>query len=1200
MGGPPLKAPWLPFLEGSSFGRFGFSVWRCEPEGEWCHGGYQRLDHSDVTVSDVQYAAVVAVQFLISRPRPGRPGIYVHLCPYLFLSHVPRPLGFWASRGLPSPINRLDFSPHPRPLLGLPLAHSRLSDRVFDFPRPCLPPLRVVAERARDRSVALGCPPAPLCTCSLPSGTWLLSAQFLSSSAFGGFLGATEGVHRHSFQGFSPGGLVGRERDRSVALGCPPTNLDPAWLCSWICPQPVTSQLLGWLTTVGTYFAAFLLSLRLLMLLALWRLLVHAAPGRSTPLARFVRLPTASATDHLALPFRVFSPLWANPKLHRAVTGRKAARFRNIAAERTPSCSVGARKPRFALLSTCSGFCSCPVQVWAAPKELIDAVSIAADLVSALPSGNEAADLLDVPAPEPLPEMPTAAQVQVDLAGSHGHEADTVSTPIVDPASPAMGSCPGQLLPGTARVDPLPLPLGEAELDAALVDAPGPGVALDVPVVLAAAGYRIAHTTAGISFPSHVGALEGQARAGSAALLGECGDQLTPVYPQVAPGYATFVASPAWFAEAKLVVAFLDARAIRGHAFAIVLSFPTTVQEINRVAGFSSVAAHDIFVSGQPLPLDEQLEVALPTGALIRLLPPGSKPLWAAPLAFALWHPHYWPSGVILPRTKESACALVLHSSGKYLYDRFCSDDWANQNGIASLVGVPLAEIRMQAADPAEMLPYVYRGAPVRGVIALVERRPERDNQGRQLPYIVFLDSRPLGFDFNFVACEQLSLSIDWLLQYVQQPPPDGWRLVIKGGQRHHDKVDFFPGEVLILGLQRCSEEAEEQPESEVGFSSDPEQDEGSDSGDGHGSDSSTRSRSRGHTSEPNSKSEDRSYQGLHTPPDTTTHTLHLQSVILCNEPGLLKTRAAFAPFDALQVQVSAVKCLLQLLQVMRLSVPYVKCRVPDFLGQQFIFPQRDGNGAGTLPALRDIGDRSPRRPDAPEFRAVPQTLVPEMPLPTVRALFAVLVEGYSPEFVPLTLPVPCDIALAMSELQTYRLPGLRRFFPKLVPVPFQPAPGFAVFLAAPRWPKAEVEVLLDCRCFSGQLHAAFLPPVVNAVLLRSRAGIAWWRDVAVWLEPYTRPVEGVEAVRLYPGSVVVFLELDAPPPAFSDLATMLRSAECWDHLAPMPFLFDPALWILSDEGAFRFAIEGARPRRFVLAHVLEYDPSRLVAVTNP
>ena len=866
------------------------------------------------------------------------------------------------------------------------------------------------------------------------------------------------------------------------------------------------------------------------------------------------------------------------------------------------------------------GLCSLPVQVWAAPKGLAEAVSHVADFVAAAPGGNEASRPQEDTDPEPfplrqavshgqaeslveahdseavshLPGIAVRPQVQV-----HAHAEVTLTPPAMLPPDP--GEHTGLTPSEPCREDPLLGPLGELALDAAEVETTGPGVALDVPVILAAAGYRIAHATAGVLFPSHVGALEGQVRSASADMLCECGDQLTPVYPQVAPGFATFVASPAWFAEAKLVVAFLDARAVRGQAFAIVLSFPTTVQEINRVAGLSSVAAHDIFVSGQPLPLDEHVEVALPTGSLIRMLPPGSKPLWAAPLAFALWHPHYWPSGALVPRTRDSACALVLHSSGKYLYGRFCSDDWANQNGIASLVGVPLAEVRMQAADPAEMLPYVYRGAPVRGVIAVFERRPERDNQGRQLPYVVFLDSRPLGFDFNFVVCEQLSLSIDWLLQYLQQPPPAGWRLVVKGGQRQQDRVDFFPGEVLILGFQRCAEDAEEQPESEAGFSSDPEQDADSDSGGGHGSDSSTRSRSRDHTSEPHSKSEDRSYQGLFTPPDDSKHLSHMQRDALpFAELGPLSSLAAAASSGALQVQAITVKCCLKLLQSLKPVAPYVKCRVPDFSGQESAVPRRNDGGGRTLPslpALRDIGDRSPRRPVAPEFCVTPQSPVPAVPLPTVRALFAVLIEGYWPEFVPLTLPVPCDIAWAMSELQTHRLPVTKRLFPKLVPVPFQPAPGFAIFLAAPRWPKAEVEVLLDCRSFSGQLHAAFLPPVVNAALLRSKAGIAWWRNAAVWIEPYVRPAQGDEAIRLYPGSVVVFLESESPPPLLGDLATMLRSGDCWDHLAPMPFLFDPALWILSDEGAFRFAIEGARPRRFVLAHVLEYDPSRLVAI---
>ena len=1199
MGDSPWKASRLPLLESSISGCFGYSVWRCELEGEWLLRGYPRLDHSDVSERTVQYAFGDAVQTLISFSETGCLDFLTRRCPNGISWNCPVPsLGFGVADGRLPPISCSGHPPHLGHPCGSNLAQCRLLDRNSDVLRSRSFFQRNVAGRERDRSVALGCPPArfmDLCDQPARKIPYLFSKPWLRTSSWV-CMGSPASVS--SLGSFRVLGdvSVGRERDRSVARGCPPIGSLP--------------QTLAWLIPVGEHLAAFFVTLQLLLILALWRLLIRAAPGNASPLARGLCIPAAANTDGLALSFRSL----------QASHGRDSGRISWPAKKRAlPICGKrAAREKLLAHFAAWLGFCSFPVQVWAAPKGLAEAVSHVADLVAVAPGETEAPRLNEDIHPEPFSWRQAVAQVQAEsLAEAYGSEA--TAHPAGIDANPQLQAQPqtqvaltsqdalvpsdkwehpGLPLPGPSREVPLSRPVGESGLDAAEVETTGPGVVLDVPVILAAAGYRIAHTTAGVLFPSHVGALEGQVRAASADLLCECGEQLTPVYPQVAPGFATFVASPTWFAEAKLVVAFLDARAVRGHAFAVVLSFPTTVQEINRVAGLSSVAAHDIFVSGQPLPLDEHLEIALPTGSLIRMLPPGSKPLWAAPLAFALWHPHYWPSGIVLPRTRESACALVLHSSGKYLYDRFSSDDWANQNGIASLVGVSLAEVRMHAADPAEMLPYVYRGAPVRGVIAVVERRPGRDNQGRQLPYVVFLDSRPLGFDLNFVVCEQLSLSIDWLLQYLQQPPPAGWRLVVKGGQRQQDRVDFFPGEVLILGFQRCAEDAEEQPESETGFSSDPEQDADSDSGDGHRSDSSTRSRSRGHTSEPHSKSEDRSYQGLYTPPDANAHFLHLhRETLLLAKLGPLSSLAAVASSGALQVQVSTVKCCLRLLQSLKPSVPCVNCRVPEFGGQEFVFPRHDDTTGRTLPALRDIGDRSPRRPGAPDFRATPQALVPEVPLPTARALFAVLIEGCRPEFVPLTLPVPCDIALAMSELQIYRLPGIKRFFPKLVPVPFQPAPGFAIFLAAPRWPKAEVEVLLDCRSFSGQLHAAFLPPVVNAAILCSKAGIAWWRNAAVSIEPYVTPVQGAAAIRLYPGSVVVFLESESPPPLLGDLTTMLRSAECWDHLAPMPFLFDPALWILSDEGAFRFAIEGARPRRFVLAHVLEYDPSRLVAV---
>ena len=938
-------------------------------------------------------------------------------------------------------------------------------------------------------------------------------------------------------------------------------------------------------------------------------------------MARLLRLPAAANTDKIVLPFGGLSA---------AQSAAKGPFVHWAKQRRPPFCA--ASNPGWNRLLFMLGLASLPMQVWAAPKGLSEALARAHDIIEAAnvhSCGRGGEEVPDDMGPAPNPWARMVGQVQAEsLREVYGTDTPTQSPDLVShlqgtavplprfqqEPTPTEGDHLATPQPSTSPRETSSRPLRSPDLDAAEFETAGPGIALDVPVLLAAAGYRLVHSTAGVSFPSRVDILDSHIRARSADLLEECGEQLTPVYPQVAPGVAAFVASPTWMAEANLVVVLLDARAIRGHVFAVVLSFPTTVHEINRVAGFSSVASHDVFAAGQSDPLAEDCEVSLPTGTLIRMLPVGSRPLWAAPLAFALWHPHYWPSTVVVPRTRDSASALVLHSSGKFHFDRFCGDAWLNQNGIAALIGIPLAEIRMQAADPAEMLSYVYRGSPVRGVIAVTERRPDRDEQGRALPHIVFLDSRPLGYDLNFVTCDQPFLTIAWLLQYLQQPPPSGWKLVVKGGRRQEDRVDFDPGEVLVLALQRLAERDDEHPESESGFSPDPEQDDDEDSEeDGHGSDSSTRSRSRGHKTAERASSEDRSYKGFQTPPKSNAHPLNQQSCQMCQHVGAVPADCSVcvtlvAPQSCVATRRCEVHSTIQFLQCLKLDAsvadrscaPALGLRVPDFTGSGLSLAATNGGmGQGDhLPSpMLDIGDRSPRRPDAPGFFTAPPDQEPIAVLPTVRTRFVLMIEGYRPEVVPLTLPVPCDIALALHELQVYRLPDIKRLFPRLVPVPHQPAVGFAVCLATTRWPKPEVEVVLDCRSFSGQMQAAFLPPVVNTALLRARAGIAWWRQVAVWTEPYARPIQEDEAVRLFQGSVVVFLDPEAPAPYPGDLMTMLRNAECWDHSEPLPFLFDPALWIMTDEGAFRLATEGGRPRRFVLVHILQYDPARLVAV---
>ena len=472
------------------------------------------------------------------------------------------------------------------------------------------------------------------------------------------------------------------------------------------------------------------------------------------------------------------------------------------------------------------GFCNYPVRVWAAPKGWTEGISAVNEFV-------EHASSL---APEPLDEGGWSLLGDSPIRGSVPRP---VEGSVLAASEEAFSNDPGSIGPCT-ETDPTDegvVAPPSCEPDTGHHAAPSAAEHCHILAFLAAPGYRLVRVEGDLSLPASISAVESMVRAQAADLLEECGEQIVPVFPQTTPGVAAFVAAPTWFAEERLVVALLDASAIRGNVFAVVLSFPTCVEEIRRVAGFSSVLRHDVFVAGRPAPSHPGADIEATDGALIQLVPPGHTPFWAAPLAFALWHPHYWPSAAPVPRTRDSACALILHKSGKYLFDRFTTDEWANRKGIADLISTPLTYLRMQAANPAEMLPYVYRGSPVRGVIAVIDRDTDRDDEDRPLPYIVFLDSRPLGFDFNFQVSETLFLPNAWLLAYLQQPPPPGWKLVTKGGSRTDDGVSFFPGEVLILAFQRVQHQEEEHPESEEDFSPDPDD---AEDGDEAGSDSST------------------------------------------------------------------------------------------------------------------------------------------------------------------------------------------------------------------------------------------------------------------------------------------------------------------------------------------------------------------------
>ena len=221
--------------------------------------------------------------------------------------------------------------------------------------------------------------------------------------------------------------------------------------------------------------------------------------------------------------------------------------------------------------------------------------------------------------------------------------------------------------------------------------------------------------------------------------------------------------------------------------------------------------------------------------------------------------------------------------------------------------------------------------------------------------------------------------------------------------------------------------------------------------------------------------------------------------------------------------------------------VPFLCYRTPSCTIYRVVVSGRAGDNAPPmLPTLRDIGDHSPERPQGPTFEVDPPFVLPAQPVILLRGLFVVLAERYRPEVVPLDLRLPVDIAMAREAIQEVRLPLCKHRFPYLIPVPYQPCDHFAIFLAAPAWTKDEIEVAFDCSGIGGMLHSKSVPMLLSFQQLCEAAGVALWRPVEVWIEPFREPVQPHRILRLYAGSLVIFRNVGDGCPELHHLTDML------------------------------------------------------------
>ena len=730
-----------------------------------------------------------------------------------------------------------------------------------------------------------------------------------------------------------------------------------------------------------------------------------------------------------------------------------------------------------------------------------------------------------------------------------------------------------------------------------------PGVPTHIPILLASPGFLLERITIEVHLPATVKNIEDAIRQAAPEAITEGRDLLIPTHPQLELGSASFLVVPSWFTAAKMVPVLIDARAHGGGVFATVVPYPTDVEGIRRATGFSSVGSCEFFVSGCFTRIEQSDSVELPEGALIKLLPPQSVPLWAPILVFSLWHPQLWETTSESVTTGPGQCIQLLHSSGKYLLSYREEDQWRNLNRIAQLVGIQLAAARVVYADPNAYSPYVHKGTPVCGVAAVFPRTTEKDEAGHALPYVIFLDARLIGAGFEFLALSRSYVTHAEISNSIPVPPLPGWTLAVSGGTHSDRGIEIEHGDVLTLKLFR-QVPLEENSESEPDFSDDPEEDDGSNEGHDSETDSSTRSRSPREPSKDPDPSSDHSYQPQLSPSPSQTKQLGTSSDDTCCYSPALPVSAPLRQVEAYPSMqgdlpskvwfepdppafLKGFRHLLQaactissmdwseaslsdpfpslrrlwgtLLPSHPSHMPCLTCKTPSTgttaLAEAVAVLEAQQLTAHIPAPLHRIGDYPPRD-DQHEDAVVDQGDDAEevQVSSTWTATFMVFIFDSTPVTVQVTLSTPCVAAQALQAVSEMFPPERGQFYTRFIHADPQPSEAWGAAIALPPWSRREPLVLLNMTAMDGRCFlVAIASPFHKGHVLKA-AGLSETADVDIFVYRSHMPMAPGEVYEVQEGGLITVKQAGGPfiVQGFS-LHAMLANPLRWDAEPSLP-----------------------------------------------
>ena len=189
---------------------------------------------------------------------------------------------------------------------------------------------------------------------------------------------------------------------------------------------------------------------------------------------------------------------------------------------------------------------------------------------------------------------------------------------------------------------------------------------------------------------------------------------LRPVFPQLTPCWATFVAVPFW--AITEVVVCIDARQIDGRVFALCLSGATDRRMLLRAAGVDTDDA-DVYTPYDALPARDDVVIPLAAGICVSIVPRTATPSPFLDIEAVLLFPLAWRGGPAFPVRPLENCYCVVQEIGHQLFSFDPASARFYRERLAALVMCPLAQLHTAPSWP-RIEDSACHGWPCRTVLA--------------------------------------------------------------------------------------------------------------------------------------------------------------------------------------------------------------------------------------------------------------------------------------------------------------------------------------------------------------------------------------------------------------------------------------------------------------------------------------------------